>query len=104
MVRFNYLYRDGSNYKKFGHLVLTNPDNLTIDVINQRLVNCLIDHVNFVANQVDVPEVFFDDEDDDDHYWHELEDAELTSDSVTDERSITQLIEAFEKAHANNWS
>lgn len=31
LVRFNYLYRDGSNFKRWGSVDFSNPEQLTIE-------------------------------------------------------------------------
>ena len=32
-IKFNYLYRDGSNYKSWGKVVFRNPEQLALDEI-----------------------------------------------------------------------
>jgi hypothetical protein len=41
-VLFNYLYRDSSNYKKFGHKNYFNPENRTLEEAEQQLRKQLI--------------------------------------------------------------
>lgn len=29
-IRFNYMYRDGANYKNHGEVIMLNPDNISL--------------------------------------------------------------------------
>jgi hypothetical protein len=103
-VEFTYLYRDGSNYKKWGRVVFSNPDRLTSDSIEKELRQAFLPDGLFIAGQVRVPDVFlyldgpfsFDD-----HCYHELDKIQATTDEATDihRRSISKfLAEATEEA------
>ncbi len=42
-ILFNYLYRDGGNYKQFHSEIFTNHNNLTLEEISNRIQDQLID-------------------------------------------------------------
>jgi hypothetical protein len=71
-VAFDYLYRDGSNYKAHGRVVFAGECDSGLVA---RLEAALYDGDAFIARQVRVPEVFLWDGggfavSDDDHCWH----------------------------------
>jgi hypothetical protein len=50
-IKFNYLYRDAGNYKQFGNIVLSNLNNIALDLIEDIVRGNLIDgefsmHIN----------------------------------------------------------
>ena len=96
-IRFNYLYRDGSNFKKWASVVFSNPDNFSIDEIEDSLRNnCLPDQL-FIAHQIRVPQAFLFVEYPltvDDHCFHEFYSVEATSDAADDtfDRSILSFL------------
>lgn len=106
-VVFNYLYRDASNYKNYGNIILENPDNLTIEEATKRIRKTLICGENFIASQIDVPEIFlwltseFNVEDD--HYYHEFSGIEETELSATDERTLSDFISKLEEVGPIGW-
>jgi len=106
---FSYMYRDGSNYKFHGEVVF---EGLPDDVAEKRIRDALggYDGTGFIANQVDIPEVFpfperYSYREDDDHCWHEFVGLEPTQKDVTDERgrSISSLAGEFEKIGPAGW-
>lgn len=72
---FEYLYRDASNYKAWGSVLLT---GVTTPSETQLLTSCLVDSCFFVAEQVAVPVLyealyqFSGGETEDDHAFHEF--------------------------------
>jgi hypothetical protein len=74
-VKFHYLYRDGSNYKKWAEVVFCNADDLPPELIRKQLRRSFLEDGLFVAHQVRIPEVFLAAEDqltEDDHCFHEF--------------------------------
>ena|SRR5450755_443682 len=108
-VRFQYLYRDGSNYKKWGDVVFSNADDLSIESILKSLRGSFSNDGLFIAQQVRIPEVFLADEypvSDDDHCFHEFSDVESTTDAPNDPygRSIREFIAEVAKESERGWS
>ena len=92
-IRFNYLYRDGSNFKKWASVVFANADNLSVDDIGDSLRSNFLPDQLFIAHQIRVPEAFLFKEYPltvDDHCFHEFHSVETTSDATNDtfDRSI----------------
>jgi hypothetical protein len=72
---FEYLYRDASNYKAFGEILLTGSMSRASI---QKLTDCFEDYCLFVAEQVRIPVLYeqlyqySDGPTDDDHVYHEF--------------------------------
>jgi len=62
-IKLHYLYRDGSNYKKWADIVFLNPDNLPAEVVTRGLREGFLEDGIFIAHQVRIPEVFLAAED-----------------------------------------
>lgn len=93
-IRFNYLYRDAGNYKKYGFVVFANPNNLPINEANNKISENLISHLYFDPKSIKVPALFFEKYDAElDHPWNEFESAENAETSATDDRTIGQFIQ-----------
>lgn len=94
-IRFNYLYRDYSNYKNYGSVVLDNPNNIDLEDIEKLIRNKLIDGEYFDAYKSGVPKLFFEIKTSDDHELHEFQSLELTNDldiSMTIEDFLERLV------------
>ncbi len=107
-VKFHYLYRDGSNYKKWAELVFSNADDLSGDVIARVLRDAFLEDGLFIAHQVRIPEVFLAAEDEltfDDHCFHEFASVDATSDAPNDacRRSIREFMEEAARGAARGW-
>ena len=107
-IKFNYLYRDGSNYKKWADVVFSNEDGLTANAVTQNLRIAFLADGLFIAHQVRIPEVFFwlDEQlDPDDHCFHEFAAAEATSDAPNDAygRSIREFIADVAAEAVHEW-
>ena len=107
-VRFHYLYRDGSNYKKWAEIVFSNADELSTEGVTRRLREAFLADGIFIAHQVRVPEVFLALEDEltpDDHCFHEFDSVEATSDLPNDlfGRSIRDFILEVVREAERGW-
>lgn len=107
-VEFSYLYRDGGNYKTFGKVVFTNPDQLDCDTIEKALIEAFLEDSLFIADQARVRDVFlfangklsFDD-----HCYHEFDTVRPTAENPTDEhmRSITDFVSEITAVGQRGW-
>jgi hypothetical protein len=107
-IRFIYLYRDASNYKQHGEVILSNETLLTVEEIDQTIRSLLSDGLFFIARQVQLEERFFAIVNEDDHPWHEYVKVEATTDSTFDpvpesKRDIAQFLQELEQAHQAGW-
>jgi len=107
-IKFIYLYRDGSNYKKWAHLVFSNPEKTHVDIIERTLRDAFLPDGLFIAHQIRLPEVFLSDEDHvtpDDHCFHEFDSIELTSDVPSDQflRTARDFMREAAKAAGLGW-
>lgn len=78
MIRFNYLYRDFSNYKNYGSVVLRNSNCLSVNEIDKLIREKLIEGDSFNAAKLGIPTLFFENSNCDDHEFHEFKDVEVT--------------------------
>jgi hypothetical protein len=83
--RFEYLYRDASNYKAWGSVVFAGRATTGL---TPRLLRALESSEFFIADQVRVPELFLGlpqwPLEQDDHCWHEFSALESTLDMPND--------------------
>lgn len=96
-VEFNYLYRDGGNYKKFGRMVFSNPEQLSSEALETELRRVFWQDDLFIANQIRVPEVFLYSDGKfsfDDHCYHEFSGLRATEEPANDKhnRSISEFL------------
>lgn len=107
-IKFNYLYRDGANYKSWGEVVFANPENLTLDEVDKKLVDAFLPDKLFVASQVSIPEKFlflngkFTKYD---HCYHEFDCVEVCEESSTDNlgRTIADFLRDIELIAKQDW-
>lgn len=107
-VKFNYLYRDASNYKSWGELIFSNPNNLSIDEIDNKLRNNFDQEIFFIAHEIGIPELFIYIEkalNEDDHCYHEYDSIEeiQINEEISDSITINKFIEKVKNAHMKGW-
>lgn len=106
-IKFNYLYRDGSNYKNFADVTFSDPDNLSVDLLSKGFRAAFDDNL-FIANQVRIREHFaFPDGvvTPDDHCYHEFESVQIAEGVPNDlyQRTIGDFLLEVERAAASGW-
>lgn len=103
--RRTYLYRDGSNDKRWGTVVFRGNRE---PALVQRLLAALTDDGFFVAHQVLIPELFFEDAvgDAGDHCFHEFAEVPVTRELADDAygRTFEQFVAEMERASTDGWS
>lgn len=103
-TRLHYLYRDGSNYKSWGDVTFSGSD---VANATERLRAAFDGGEFFIANQVRIPERFFDGwpQYADDHCFHEFDSLEVTEELADDlsSRSIGQFVSEVEEAGKAGW-
>lgn len=83
-IKFNYLYRDGGNYKIYGSQVFSNPKKLPLKEIETKITANLIDGEFFDPKEWNIPALVFAEWDEDiDHGWNEFESVEESAEKVT---------------------
>jgi len=97
-IQFNYLYRDSGNYKKYGFVIFTNPDNLALAEIERLIRTKLIWGEWFYANEWLLPELFLEFVDFRiDPTWHEFESVENTDEPANQVLSIREFIKELKE-------
>lgn len=107
-VSFNYLYRDGGNFKAWDRVIFSNPENLALNEIEAKLIEAFMQDKQFIADQIAVPEKFlfvngkFTKYD---HCFHELDCVEVCEENQTDtlDRSIAEFLNDVESASKQGW-
>jgi hypothetical protein len=98
-IRFNYLYRDGGNYKVWGSEVFSNPDLLLFDCIDEGIRKSLIDGEFFDLKYWKVKRLKHDDWVPElDHTWNEFESIEMSVEEPTVDSSITEFLDKIAQA------
>ena len=95
-IKFNYRYRDGSNYKNHGSAIFSNPQNIELPYLKKLIKSKLIDETWFYANQWKLPNLYFTPFDPEtDPTWHEFENIEYTEESANTLLSLTEFIKCI---------
>ncbi|GAA3971579.1 hypothetical protein [Mucilaginibacter dorajii] len=96
-IQFNYLYRDGGNYKKYGSVVLANPTGLGLAELTALIRSNLIDQTWFYVAHAGIPDLTpntFNPETD--PTWHEFESIGLTAAPVSMKMDVLGFVELLE--------
>ena len=73
-IKFSYLYRDSSNYKKYGYIIFENPDRVALAGLEKLIRSKLIDDTWFYPKQWGLPNLILDTFNFEiDPTWHEFE-------------------------------
>ena len=97
-IKFNYLYRDSGNYKKFSSVIFSNPEEVGLSKLEALIKSKLIYDAFFYAEEWKLPEFFTDYVDFRiDPTWHEFESIGYTTEEPTTKHSLDELIEAIKK-------
>lgn len=107
-IQFNYLYRDAGNYKSWGEVLFSNPDDLTMEEIDSQMRSNFEEEILFIAHQINIPELFLFTEqglNDDDHCFHEYDSIELVerNEKKFDGRSIKEFLQQIKFASTSGW-
>lgn len=104
---FNYIYRDGDNYKASGAYVLCGLPLIGMAAFIEALKKTLSEGEYFIASQVDVPEVFLWKDEyaptDADHSWHEFFSIEETDAQSDTDLTPEMFLKSFERASEEGW-
>lgn len=92
-ISFEYMFRDGGNYKTFGNIVFSNKFNKSIQDLTKEIKTVLIDGEYFYPNDAGIPR--FDQitiDPDSDPSWYEFVGVEESNELPTDKRDISEII------------
>jgi len=59
-IKFNYLYRDGANYKNYGFIIFSNPTNIATENLLNLINSKLIEEAWFYADQWKLPDMNYE--------------------------------------------
>ena len=92
-IKFNYLYRDGANYKNYNSIILANPQSISLDFLNELILSKLISETWFYVDQWKLPGLHFGTWDNEiDHTFHEFENVEYTDEAANMEFGLKEFI------------
>jgi hypothetical protein len=92
-LKFNYMYRDGANYKQFGSVVFNNSSGLSIDEVSEGIRKKLISEEFFVPKEWGIPTLYAAPYNPEyDHEWHEFEGLEETIEAPSHPRDILEIL------------
>jgi hypothetical protein len=98
-IRFNYLYRDAGNYKVWGSEILSNPDSISLNEVEERIREYLIDGEFFNPKYWKVKRLKHDDWVTElDHSWNEFDSVEITAEEPTVDYSVTEFLDEITHA------
>jgi hypothetical protein len=97
-IKFNYLYRDVGNYKKFHTVIFANPVGIDVLILESLIKSKLIWETWFYADKWKLPEIFTDIIDFRvDPTWHEFESIEYTDELADDNFNLIEFMELIKK-------
>jgi hypothetical protein len=107
-IRFQYLYRDASNYKSWGDVIFSNAQCLAAKAIEKALRTAFLTDGLFIARQIRLPDLFLFKKyalTQDDHCFHEFYSVKATGEPVTDRftRSVEEFVKEVEEESQRGW-
>jgi len=90
VIRFNYLHRDSGNWKKFGSKIFSNPEQLTLEDIEQKIRQNLINEEYFYPDQVGMKKFKFHWYLDD-YWWYEFESIEILDNTDPPKKELESI-------------
>jgi len=95
-IKFNYLYRDADNYKKFDSIIFENDQSISIEELELLIKSKLIDSEWFYADQWKVQEIFLDTFDYKiDPTWHEFESIEYSDEPTNSVFTLAEFVKTL---------
>lgn len=94
VIRFNYLHRDSGNWKKFGSKLFSNPDQLSLEEIENKIRQNLIDREYFYPDQVGIIKFKFH-RYLNDYSWYEFESIEVIDQNVQPQKQFKSISDFF---------
>jgi len=99
-IKFCYLYRDASNYKKYGSVVFSNSESVDLIALETFIRARLIEETWFYNHQWQVPDLHFGTWDNElDHTWHEYECVEYTDEPSIAGYELQAFLEIITAIH-----
>jgi hypothetical protein len=88
-IKFSFLYQDAANYKTFGEILFSNPEQIGLEEIETKILSACNENGNFDPQPWGIPNIRTQPYDPElDHDWYEIESIEETEEMLTDGRSI----------------
>ncbi len=92
-IKLHYLYRDGGNNKRYNAVVFSNPENLTIPLVQAVLKQHMLEGEWFYADRWKLEDLHFPRWDRElDHDLHEIHELEETQEPPTDTRTLQEFL------------
>lgn len=92
-IKFNYLYRDGANYKNFNFVIFENDQSISLENLEALIKSKLFDGQWFYADRWKVPEIFLSTFDFKiDPTWHEFESVECSDEPANSTFTLAEFV------------
>lgn len=92
-IKFEYLYRDGANYKQFGEVIFSNPSAMDLAIVDAQIRKQLIDSEWFYPAKWGLNDLhYFAWDDEIDHQFHEYIGIS-TTEELSDGADIASLLQ-----------
>ena len=105
-LKLHYMYRDGANWKENDCVIFANAQNLSAEVVQEMIEECLFDDGNFIAESIGFPTLYFDDDSAPDaHGLHEFLRIEECDFKPNDKqnRDVLNLVIEFARQRLFDW-
>ncbi len=99
-IKFSYLYRDAGNYKNYNNIIFSNPNNISVEQLENSIRNSLIEGLWFDAINWRIPDLYFKEyewNNELDHCWHEFGQLKETTEKPTTETTIDMFLTSILK-------
>ncbi len=96
-LKFEYLHRDGGNYKIFGSIIIENIHKMLPSKATTLLEKMLIETKYFYPKEAKIP--LFEEHNIDSKFftdWYEFDKFSFTDETPSDSRSLKEFINSFE--------
>lgn len=105
-IKFEYLYRDADNFKNYGSVIFSNPDEISLVEIINNIENFFSQKLFFIAHQIGLQELYFEGfSSSNDISFHEFDRVKVTDELPNDinNRTIKQFIRLIETESSKGW-
>lgn len=100
-IKFSYRYRDGANYKNYGHVIFSETLSIDLDKLQTLIQSKLISGEFFYVGEWGLPDLHFNLWNDEfDHTFHEFECIEYTDEAPN---TLLTLAEFCKLIELTNW-
>ena len=103
-LKFYYIYRDFTNYKKHNEIIFSNPNNKPVEEVQAFIKDHLLDGQWFYSSEWKVPDLHFEGWDaETDHFLHEFGSLTETTEPADARVTIEEFMAIIKAAKTHFW-